>query len=197
MSKKVSEQPQIQKDYQKKIVPSLMKKHKLKNVLSVPRIKKIVINMGVSQPQDPRARKNAINNFVDQLQIISGQKPVITLAKKSISTYKLREGDPLGVMVTLRGRRMWEFLDKLVSITLPRVKDFRGISNKAFDGHGNYSLGLEEQIVFSEIEYDKIASIKGLQINIISTTNSNELMKSLMLEMGFPFAKETEKVNKQ
>jgi len=194
MSKKVLEKPPIQKRYQDKIVPALMKKHKLKNKLAVPRIKKVVINMGVSQPQDARARKNAINNYVDQLQVISGQKPVVTLAKKSISTYKLREGDPLGVMVILRGRRMWEFLNNLVSITLPRVKDFRGISNRAFDGHGNYSLGLEEQIVFSEIEYDKIATIKGLQINIVSTTNSNELMKSLLVEMGFPFEKETKKV---
>lgn len=183
----------LQQKYQQEVVPELMKAFGYKNPLQVTKIKKVVINMGVSDPQDPRERRKIMDNIVQQLGVIAGQRPVVTKARKSISNFKLRQGDPLGVMVTLRGKLMWEFLDKLVAITLPRVKDFRGVSRKAFDGQGNYSLGLEEQIVFPEVDYDKIDRIRGLQVNIITTNKSDaETMKLLEL-IGVPFEKEDSK----
>lgn len=180
----------LKKKYQDEIAPQLMKEFGYNSSFQVSRIKKIVVNMGVTEPADPRARKKLMPNIVEQFRIITGQQPQVTLAKKSIANFKLREGDPMGVMVTLRGQLMWEFLDKLISTTLPRVKDFRGVSKKSFDGHGNYSLGMEEQIAFPEISYDSIDTIRGLQINIVTTNKSNEETLKLLELMGMPFEKE-------
>jgi large subunit ribosomal protein L5 len=183
----------LKQKYQEEIVAKLQKEFKHDNVFSVGKVKKVVINMGVKDPADPKARAKVINNIVDQFTVIAGQKPQITKARQSIANFKLREGDPLGVAVTLRGQRMWEFLDKLVSIALPRVKDFRGISRKAFDGQGNYSLGLEEQIVFPEVDYDKIESIRSLQINIVTNTKDDKESFKMLELLGFPFEKEEDK----
>jgi len=180
----------LKKKYQKEVAPKLTTEFKLKNVMAVPQIKKIVVNMGVSDPQEPRQRKTALENIAKQFEVVTGQKALITNAKKSIAGFKLRAGDPLGVKVTLRHQNMWEFLDKLLSIVLPRVKDFRGTSRTAFDGQGNYNLGLEEQIVFPEINYDQIERIRGLQITIVSNTKDKEKSFRLLELLGMPFAKE-------
>ncbi len=184
------QEPRLKKYYQDTVKPELKKQLKLDNDFAVPTIKKIVINVGITQPQDAKARRDVIDNFVEQYKIITGQQPMITRAAKSISNYKLRQDDPVGIMVTLRGRKMWEFMDKLISIALPRVKDFRGVSAKAFDGRGNYSMGLEEQIIFPELEYDQIKTIKGFQVNIITDTTSNEHAKLLLDLLGVPFEKD-------
>jgi large subunit ribosomal protein L5 len=180
----------LQEKYRKKMVPQLKKEFKLSSILAAPRIQKIVVNMGVTQPTEPRARWKVMENIIEQFKVITGQKPNVTLARQSIAGFTLREGDPVGAMVTLRGQRMWEFLDKLISITLPRVKDFQGISRKAFDGQGNYSLGLEEQIVFPEIDYDKIDKIRGLQITIVTNTKDNQQTLRLLELLGMPFKKD-------
>lgn len=183
----------LQQIYQSTVAPQLQKEFAIGNAFAVPKVKKIVINVGVTNPQDPRARKQVITNVMDQMKEISGQQPVMTVAKKSISTFKLRQGDPLGVKVTLRGAYMWEFLAKLIAVALPRVKDFRGVSRTAFDGQGNYSLGLDEQIIFPEINYDKIDSIRGLQI-VITTSTKEDAQAFRMFELlGMPFAKEEAK----
>lgn len=183
----------LQQKYQQEVLPALQKEFGHENVFSVAKVTKVTLNMGIKDPADPKAREKVIENVLAQFTVIAGQKPQVTTARKAIANFKLRAGDPMGVMVTLRGRFMWEFLDKLVSIALPRVKDFRGISRVAFDGQGNYSMGLEEQIVFPEIEYDKIDRIRSLQINIgTSTKNDKESFRMLEL-MGFPFQKEEEK----
>lgn len=179
----------LKQRYQQEVVPALQKELKIKNVFQVPTLKKIVINIGVTDPADPRARSQIMPNIKEQIALITGQAPQITLAKKAISNFKLRQGDPMGVMVTLRGEKMWEFVDKLISIVLPRVKDFRGVSCTAFDGHGNYSLGIEEQIIFPEIEYDKIERIRPLQINFVTNSNDEAAFKLLEL-LGMPFSKE-------
>lgn len=180
----------LKQKYTSEVIPALKKEFNYSNVLAVPRLQKIVVNMGVSDPADPRARKQAIENIVEQFRTITGQHPQVTKAKKSIAGFKLREGDPLGVMVTLRGRNMWEFLEKLIFIALPRVKDFRGVSRKAFDGHGNYSLGIEEQIVFPEVDYDKIDRIRSLQATLVTTAKTNEEAFKLLESLGMPFEKE-------
>lgn len=183
----------LQQLYSEQLVAQLKKELGITNDLAVPRITKAVINVGVTQPVDPRARRQVIDNVVAQIKVISGQQPVVTVAKKSISTFKLRAGDPLGVRVTLRSAYMWEFLTKLIAIALPRVKDFRGVPRTAFDGHGNYSLGIDEQIIFPEINYDSIDSIRSLQV-VISTTAKNDQQAYRLLELlGMPFAKETQK----
>ncbi len=179
----------LQTKYQQEIVPALAKKFELTNVFQIPKITKVVVHMGVANPQDPKARQKAIENIVEQFKVITGQTPMVTKARKAISTFKLRAGDPLGVTVTLRGEKMWQFLDKLITITLPRVKDFRGVSLTAFDGQGNYSLGLEEQIVFPEIDYDKIESIRGLQVNITTNIKNDEYSRELLKLLGMPFEK--------
>lgn len=184
--------PRLRKKYEQEVLQSLQKELGLKNSFAVPRIEKIVLNMGVSQPQEPRQRQQVIENIVEQFKIIAGQAPQITRARRSIAGFKLREGDPLGVMVTLRGKRMWEFLDKLIHIVLPRVKDFKGVSRTAFDSQGNYSLGLEEQIVFPEINYDEIEQVRGLQINIISNTKDDQQAFRLLELLEMPFSKEEE-----
>lgn len=183
-------QNRLRQKYQDEVLPALKKEFSIENDFAVPALKKVVINMGVTTPQEVRPRERAIENIVEQFKVITGQKPQITTARKSIAGFKLREGDPVGVSVTLRGRYMWEFVDKLISITLPRVKDFRGVSKTSFDGQGNYSLGLEEQIVFPEIKYDDIESIRGLQMVFVTSAETNEQAYSLLEKLGMPFEKE-------
>lgn len=181
----------LKKQYQEEIVAKLKKDLKIANVFSVPKLDKIVLNMGVADfPQNPRNRMKVIDNIVEQFKTITGQHPQVTKAKKSIAGFKLREGDPLGVMVTLRGEKMWEFLDKLIAVALPRVRDFRGVPKTAFDGNGNYNLGINEQIVFPEINYDSIENIRGLQITFVTNTKSNDQAFALLEALGMPFAKE-------
>ena len=179
----------LKQRYQQEIVASLKEELKLANIFEVPKLLKVVVNMGVSDPTDPRERKRALENIKAQIALITGQQPQVTIAKKAISNFKLRQGDPLGVMVTLRGNRMWEFVDKLLTIILPRVKDFRGVSTQAFDGHGNYSLGIHEQIIFPEIKYDQIERVRSLQVNFI-TNSSDEKAAALLNKLGMPFSKE-------
>ena len=179
----------LKQRYQQEIVASLKEELKLANIFEVPKLLKVVVNMGVSDPTDPRERKRALENIKAQIALITGQQPQVTIAKKAISNFKLRQGDPLGVMVTLRGNRMWEFVDKLLTIVLPRVKDFRGVSTQAFDGHGNYSLGIHEQIIFPEIKYDQIERVRSLQVNFI-TNSSDEKAAALLSKLGMPFSKE-------
>ncbi len=183
----------LKNKYQQEVVPTLKKEMGVASNLAVPRILKIAVNVGVSQPVDPKERRKALENVATQIETITGQKAVITYAKKAVANFALRQGDPLGVKVTLRGERMWQFLDKLISVALPRVKDFRGVSPTAFDGQGNYSLGLEEQIVFVELDYDKIESIRGLQVNIITSTKEDQQSFGLLELLGMPFEKEEKK----
>lgn len=178
----------LKKKYQQEVVDQLVKEFELSTKFAAPKITKIVINTGVSDPPDPRERARALENIKQQLAVITGQQPVVTRARKAISNFALKQGDPLGLKVTLRGDRMWQFLDKLISIALPRVKDFRGVSRKAFDGRGNYSLGLEEQIIFPEIDYDEIESVRGLQVNIVTNTNNQEQAFRMLELLGMPFA---------
>lgn len=178
--------------YQKEILPTLKKELGAKNDLAVPKIEKIIVAAGVT---DDQHRHEAIKNMKEQIALFTGQNPIITRAKKSIADFKLREGDAVGLKVTLRRRRMYEFFDKLVSIVLPKVKDFQGVSLRGFDNQGNYNLGLTEQIIFPEVEYDKIDKVRGLQISIITSTKDDKQAKRLLELFGFPFEKTTE--NKQ
>ena len=172
--------------YKKEVTPALMSKFEYTSVMQVPKVDKIVINMGVG---DAVQNTKALDAAVEDLTIIAGQKPVITKAKKSIAGFRLREGMPIGTKVTLRGERMYEFLDKLISISLPRVRDFRGVSKRAFDGRGNYTLGVKEQLIFPEIDYDKVSKIRGMDINIVTTANSDEEAHELLKQFGMPFQK--------
>lgn len=183
----------LQQKYNQDVAAALKKEFGIKNVYAVPKITKVVINTGITDPQDPRARRTVIENVVEQFKLLSGQQPVITTAKKAISGFKLRAGDPMGVKVTLRGEKMWHFLIKLLNVALPRVKDFRGVSRTAFDANGNYSLGIEEQIIFPEIQYDKIESIRPLQVVIGTTAATTDQARRLLELMGMPFSKETTK----
>jgi len=168
------------------ITPALMQKFNYTSVMQVPKVEKIVINMGVGEAV---SNSKILDVAVEELRIISGQKPVVTRAKKSIAGFKLRENMPIGVKVTLRGERMYHFLDKLINISLPRVRDFRGVSNKAFDGRGNYTLGLKEQLIFPEIEYDKVDKVRGMDIVIVTTAKTDEESRELLTQMGMPFTK--------
>ena len=168
------------------VTPALMSKFEYTSVMQVPKVDKIVINMGVG---DAVQNTKALDAAVEDLVIISGQKPVVTKAKKSIAGFRLREGMPIGTKVTLRGERMYEFLDKLISVSLPRVRDFRGVSKRAFDGRGNYTLGVKEQLIFPEIDYDKVSKIRGMDINIVTTANSDEEAHELLKQFGMPFQK--------
>jgi len=170
--------------YKAKVVPELVKKFGYKSVMEVPRITKITLNMGVGEAI---ADKKVLENAVGDMVKIAGQKPVTTKARKSIAGFKIREGYPLGCMVTLRGPRMYEFIDRLVTVALPRVRDFRGISGKGFDGRGNYNMGVKEQIIFPEIEYDKIDALRGMNISITTTAKTDEEAKALLAEFKFPF----------
>jgi len=175
---------QLKTFYDETVVPKLKEKFNYTNPMQVPKIEKIVINMGLGEAIH---NIKIIDSAVEEMKQISGQQPVVTRAKKSIATFKLREGMPIGCMVTLRKKRMYDFLNKLVNVALPRVRDFRGISGKAFDGAGNYSLGVKEQLIFPEIEYDKIDKIKGLNVSIVTTAKSNEEGKELLKLLGMPF----------
>jgi large subunit ribosomal protein L5 len=172
--------------YLQEIAPALMQKFNYTTVMQVPKIEKIVINMGVG---DAVQNSKVLDSAVSDLQLIAGQKPVITRAKKSIAGFKLRENMPIGVKVTLRGERMYYFLDKLLNVTLPRVRDFRGVSSKAFDGRGNYTLGLKEQLIFPEIEYDKVDKVRGMDVVIVTTAKTDEEARELLTQLGMPFAK--------
>ena len=176
----------LKQKYVDEIVPSMTEKFKYKSVMQVPTIDKIVINMGVG---DAVQNSKALDSAVEELTLISGQKPVITRAKKSIAGFRLREGMPIGAKVTLRGERMYEFLQKLISVSLPRVRDFRGVSNKAFDGRGNYTLGVKEQLIFPEIDYDKVNKVRGLDVVIVTTSNTDEEARELLAQLGMPFQK--------
>jgi len=170
--------------YKQEITPKLIDKFQYKNVMQVPKVEKLIINIGVGEAiQNPKALDAAVSD----LTIIAGQKPIITKAKKSIAGFKLREGMPIGCKVTLRGERMYLFLDKLINIVLPRVRDFRGVSPQAFDGRGNYSLGIKEQTIFPEIEYDKIDKIRGMEVVIVTTAKTDEEARELLKSMGMPF----------
>jgi large subunit ribosomal protein L5 len=177
-------EPRLREKYKKEVVPGLMKQFGYKNAMQVPRLSRIVVNMGLG---DAVANPKIIDAAVIELATITGQKPVVTRAKKSIATFKLREGMPIGCKVTLRRERMWEFLDRLVNLALPRVRDFRGTSPRAFDGAGNYTLGLREQIVFPEIEFDKVDSVKGMNVTFVTTAQTNEEAKDLLKRLGMPF----------
>jgi large subunit ribosomal protein L5 len=174
----------LQEFYRDKVVPSLTEKFGYKSTMEVPRITKITLNMGVSEAV---ADKKVMDHAVGDLTKIAGQKPVVTKSRKAIANFKIRENVPIGCMVTLRGVRMYEFLDRFVTISLPRVRDFRGISGRAFDGRGNYNIGVKEQIIFPEIEYDKIDAIRGLNISITTTATTDEECKALLAAFKFPF----------
>jgi large subunit ribosomal protein L5 len=174
----------LQSQYREKIVPDLMQKFGYKSVMQVPRITKITLNMGVGEAVND---KKNIDMSVGDMTKIAGQKPVVTKARKAIANFKIREGLAIGCMVTLRGNRMYEFLDRLVTISLPRVRDFRGVSGRAFDGRGNYNIGLKEQIIFPEIEYDKIDKLRGMNISITTTAKTDEEAKALLAAFRFPF----------
>jgi len=174
----------FQEHYQQKVVTDLITKFGYKSVMEVPRITKVTLNMGLG---DAVNDKKIIENAVGDLTKVAGQKPVVTKAKKAIAGFKIRQGYPIGAMVTLRGQRMYEFLDRFVTVALPRVRDFRGISGKAFDGRGNYNIGVKEQIIFPEIEYDKIDALRGLNISITTTAKTDEEAKALLAAFKFPF----------
>jgi large subunit ribosomal protein L5 len=176
--------PRLAEKYKREVIPALTRQFNYKNPNQVPRLQKIVVNMGLGAAV---ANPKIIDSAVEELRAISGQKPVVTRAKKAIANFKLRAGLPIGAMVTLRRARMWEFLDRLVTVALPRTRDFKGVSRKAFDGKGNYTLGLREQIIFPEINYDKIDAIKGLNISFVTTAKTDEEGRALLQQLGMPF----------
>lgn len=176
----------LREKYKKEIAPAVAKEFDIKNPMAIPRLEKIVVNMGIGEAI---GNSKALDAAVEELTVITGQKPVVTKAKKSIAAFKLREGMRIGTMVTLRGERMYEFLDRLISVALPRVRDFRGISAKAFDGRGNYTLGIKEQLIFSEIDFNKIDKTRGLNISIVTTAKNDEQGRSLLKLLGMPFRK--------
>ena len=176
--------PRLKTAYRERIVGQLQQELGLANAMQVPRLEKVVINMGVGDAlRDGRMLEAA----VEDLQVITGQKPVITKARKSITGFKLREGQQIGAKVTLRGDRMWEFIDRLVAVSIPRIRDFRGLNAKAFDGKGNYTLGLTEQLIFPEIDYDKVAKVRGMDITVVTTARNDEEGRALLVALGFPF----------
>ena len=177
--------PRLKDTYKTEIVPAMMQKFSYKNINQVPRLEKIVINMGLGEAKD---NPKALDSAVEDLTVIAGQKPVVTTAKKSVANFKVREGMKIGAKVTLRGDRMYEFIDKMISIAIPRVRDFRGLSPKSFDGRGNFAMGLKEQLVFPEIEYDKVDAIRGMDIIVVTTAQTDEEARELLTQMGMPFA---------
>jgi len=177
----------MQERYRTEVVPQLMREFAFKNVMQTPRLKKIVVNIGVGS--ETQTDSKALDAAVNDLTIVAGQKPVIAKARQSIANFKLREGKPIGVKVTLRGRRMWAFLDRLMNVALPRVRDFRGVSAEAFDGRGNYTLGLREQLVFPEIEYDKIDRLRGMEVTVVTSARTDDEGRRLLQLLGMPFSK--------
>ncbi len=178
--------PRMQEKYQGEVATALREQYKYANVMQIPRITKMVVNIGLGEALTDA---NALDKAADEVSAITGQKPVITRAKKSIANFRLREGNPIGVAATLRGPRMWEFLDRLVSAALPRIRDFQGLNPNAFDGRGNYSLGIREQLIFPEIEYDKVDKVHGMQVTIVTTAKNDEEGRRLLELMGMPFRK--------
>ena len=174
----------LKERYQKEIAPSLAKEFGIENPMAVPRLDKIVLNMGMGEAI---AHAKVLDTAVTELTSIAGQKPVITKAKKSIASFKLRQGMPIGVMVTLRGERMYEFFDRLISVALPRVRDFRGVSPKAFDGRGNYTIGIREQLIFPEIDFNKVDKLRGMNISIVTTARNDDQARALLKSLGMPF----------
>ncbi len=174
----------LKKQYQETIVPKLMTQFSYTNVHQVPKLKKITVNRGLGEAS---SNAKALEASVNEIALVTGQKPVVTRAKKAIAGFKIRQGMPIGVMVTLRSDRMYAFFDRLINLSLPRIRDFRGISPKSFDGHGNYSLGIREQLIFPEVEYDRIDQIRGMDITIVTTAKTDEEARALLKEMGMPF----------
>jgi large subunit ribosomal protein L5 len=177
-------EPRLRTRYKKEVVGALMKRFGYTNVMQVPRLQKVVVNMGLGEAT---SNPKLVDAAVAELTQVTGQKPVVTRAKKSIATFKLRENMPIGAMVTLRRERMWEFVDRLVNLSLPRVRDFRGVNPRGFDGAGNYTLGLREQIVFPEIDFDKVEKVKGMNITFVTTAENDEEAKELLAQLGMPF----------
>lgn len=184
--------PRLKVRFRDELVPALKEQLGMSNVMQVPRFDKVVVNMGVG---DSMKDGRLLDAAVEDLTIITGQKPIITRARKSIAGFKLREGTPIGAKVTLRGDRMWEFLDRLISLALPRIRDFRGLEANAFDGRGNYTFGLTEQLVFPEIDYDKVLKVRGMDITIVTTARSDDEGRALLLAAGFPLAIERAEAN--
>ncbi|MDQ3635159.1 MAG: 50S ribosomal protein L5 [Acidobacteriota bacterium] len=174
----------LREKYRNDIAPAIAKEFEIENKMAIPKLEKIVINMGVGEAI---SNSKILDTVVDELTVVTGQKPVVTKAKKSIAAFKLREGMNIGSMVTLRGNRMYEFLDRLISVALPRVRDFRGISPKSFDGRGNYTLGIKEQLIFPEIDFNKVDNTRGMNISIVTTAENDEQARSLLKAMGMPF----------
>ena len=178
--------PNMAKQYDKEILPSLMKEFDYDNIMQAPRVSKIVINIGIGEAKD---NAKALDAAVGDVKLISGQTPIIVKARKSVAAFKLRAGMPVGIKATLRGRRMWYFLEKLIGVALPRIRDFRGVSADGFDGRGNYSLGLREQIIFPEVDYDKIDKLRGLEVSIVTTARTDDEGRALLTKLGMPFKK--------
>jgi large subunit ribosomal protein L5 len=174
----------LKERYFKEVAPAIAKEFDIKNPMAIPRLEKVVINMGMGEAI---ANAKILDTAADEIRALTGQKPVVTKAKKSIASFKLRQGMPIGVMVTLRGERMYEFFDRLISIALPRVRDFRGVSPKAFDGRGNYTLGVKEQLIFPEIDFNKVDKTRGMNISIVTTARNDEQARSLLKALGMPF----------
>ncbi|MBS5644414.1 MAG: 50S ribosomal protein L5 [Clostridiales bacterium] len=178
--------PRLKDTYKAEIIPAMMQKFSYKNIMQVPKLEKVVINMGMGDIKD---NPKGLDSALEELSIISGQKPVVTVARRSVANFKVREGMKIGAKVTLRGDRMYEFVDKLISIAIPRVRDFRGLSPKSFDGRGNFAMGFKEQLVFPEIDYDKVEKVRGMDIIIVTTANTDEEARELLTFMGMPFKK--------
>ncbi|WP_029166040.1 50S ribosomal protein L5 [Aminiphilus circumscriptus] len=178
--------PRLQEKYSTEIVPRLRQKFNYKNVMEVPRLEKVVVNIGVNEAKQDM---KFMNVAMEELTTITGQRPLLKRAKKSVAGFKVREGMPVACCVTLRGAKMWEFLDRLITLALPRIKDFQGVSRKGFDGRGNYNLGLREQLIFPEIDYDKVIRIRGMNITITTTARTDEEGQTLLAEIGFPFSR--------
>ncbi len=183
---KVARQPNLAREYRERVLPALMREFDYANVMQAPRVAKIVVNIGIGEAKD---NAKALESAVGDVRTITGQQPVVVKARKSVAAFKLRAGMPVGIRTTLRGRRMWYFLEKLVTVALPRIRDFRGIDPDAFDGGGNYSLGLREQIIFPEVDYDKIDKLRGLEVSIVTTAKTDEEGRSLLVQLGMPFRK--------
>jgi large subunit ribosomal protein L5 len=187
VSTAVDRRPQLARQYDDRVTPALVKQFDYENVMQVPRISKIVVNIGIGEAKD---NARALEAAVGDVRTITGQQPIVVKARKSVAAFKLRTGMPVGIKATLRGRRMWYFLEKLVQVALPRIRDFRGVSAEGFDGRGNYSLGLREQIVFPEVDYDKIDKLRGLEVSIVTTARTDEEARSLLRQLGMPFRQE-------
>ena len=190
MAQATQDQPRLKQRYEADLRPQLQRELGLGNVMQVPRLEKIVLNCGVGLATE---QKSLLDGAVADLTVITGQKPLVTRAKKSIAGFKLRAGNPIGAKVTLRGARMWEFYDRLVSLAIPRIRDFRGMEPSSFDGRGNYTFGVTEQLIFPEIDYDSIDTVRGMDITIVTTANSDDAGRALLTALGFPFRRESER----